>query len=124
MSAYDGKVCISLTSSGDLSSNQYQFVALNSSGQVALAGDGERADGILDSEPDAANKVATVAIPNGARVLVKAGAATTAGGPVASDASGKAVDATSGDSVLGTFVEAASADGDVVAILFSVGNVV
>lgn len=122
MAIYDNKSCISLPSSGDLSSNQYQFVSINSSGQIALAGLGARADGVLESQPEAAGRTATVTVPNGGKVKVKAGAATTAGGAVASDASGKAVDATSGDTILGTFIDAAGAGDEVVTIVFSVGG--
>jgi len=115
MAYYDNQKCVSFEAGSDLSSNQFQFVDVSADGQVDLSGDGAYAIGILQNEPAAAGRAAEVAI-NG-KTQVKCGGTVTAGGPVASDASGQAVDATSGDVILGEAMEA-GASGEVITILF------
>lgn len=108
--------CVSFEAGQDLSSKQFYFVSVSADGQVDPTGDGAYAIGVNHSDVDAAGKAADVVISGKTKVV--AGASTTRGGPVASDANGKAVDAASGDVILGEFLEAASADGDIVTILF------
>lgn len=106
----------------DLSTKQYFFVKVvnnNGIGQIALAGDGEFAIGVLQNKPSAAGDDAKVAISGIAKV--EAGGTITAGGPVAVDASGNAVAASSGDIVVGVAMDSA-VDGDLVGVLLDARN--
>jgi len=111
-----GKV-VSLPAGADHSSNQFKLVKLNSSGQVVLAGDGEQAIGILQDKQSTTGSPCNVEI-GPARTKVMAGAAGTNGGPFACNASGKAVDAITGEAILGYFTETPGGDGEIVEVLF------
>jgi hypothetical protein len=115
MAFEENKISVTLPASGNLSASQYCFVEVNSSGQAAVAGDGAHADGILQNDPAAAGRAAEVAI--GGVVKVLCGGVVTRGGPVGSDAAGKAVNAASGDIILGTALET-GANGAIIAMLF------
>lgn len=114
MAYKENETLVSYEASTDLSGNQYQLVSLNSSGQLALTGDGARAIGVLQNKPDAQGKAGTVTTDGKARV--KVGASITQGGVMASDSNGKAVDAASGDWIQGEFVEDASAADEVTTV--------
>ena len=107
--------CVSLVAGADLSAKQFFFVSVSADGQVDPTGDGAYAVGVLQNKPDAAGKAAEVAI--GGIVKVEAGGTVTRGGPVASDAAGNAVNAASGDVILGEALET-GADGQRIEILF------
>jgi hypothetical protein len=109
--------CVSMLAASDLSAAQYRFVTVNGSGKIAQTGDGAEADGILQDDPAAADRPGEVMAGIGLSKVV-AGAATTAGGNAASDSVGRAVDAITGDAVMGKFMEAAGAAGDIITILF------
>jgi hypothetical protein len=109
--------CVTVPSSGDLSSAKYKFVTVNSSGQVATTGDGAQADGVLQNDPGAAGRAATVMVGVGISKVV-AGGTVTRGGDVGSDSSGRAVDAASGDAIVGQALEAATTAGQVITLLF------
>jgi len=115
MAFEDNKQAVTIPASGDLSASQYCFVEVNSSGQVAVLGAGLSADGILQNDPNAAGRAAEVAI--GGIVRVKCGGVVTRGGPVASDSAGKAVNAATGNIILGTALET-GANGAIIAMLF------
>jgi hypothetical protein len=120
-----------LEASADLSANRYQFVTVNSSGQVAVAAAGDPAIGVLQNKPAAAGRSATVRVLGVSKV--KAGAALTKGDQVASNASGKAVTATKAtvntsdtgvasdpviaSNVLGIALESAAAADEVISVL-------
>ena len=89
---------------GDLSADQFKFVALAADGQVELCGAGAQAIGVLLNDPAAAGRAATVVVSGD--VMVKCGGTVTRGGAVAVDASGLAVDATTGDVIMGYAREA------------------
>jgi hypothetical protein len=107
---------VTLEAGQDLSSSQFYFVAVAADGQVDPAGAGVYAEGVLQNDPDAAGLAANVQISGITKVV--AGGAVSVGDAVASNASGKAATAGSGDTVLGTALEAATADGDIIAVLF------
>lgn len=111
-----GKV-VNIFAAEDLSAKQFRFVKLNSSGKATLSSLGADAIGVLQDDPDALDKAAAVMIGSGITKVV-AGAATHAGFGVMSDSTGRAVDSATGDAVLGFFLEAASAAGDIVSMLF------
>lgn len=117
MAYYDNQKCVSFEAGSDLSANQFQFVDVSADGQVDLTGAGAYAVGVLQNDPAAAGRAAEVAV--GGKTQVKCGGTVTAGGPVSSDANGKAVDAASasGDIILGEAMEA-GANNEVITILF------
>ena len=88
----------------DLSAAQFKFVTLEADGQVDLADSaGENCVGVLLVEGAAARAVTVVMTGS---VMVEAGGTVTAGGAVATDATGRAVDATTGDIIMGYAREA------------------
>jgi len=108
--------CISRTAGADLSGSQYCFVKLDSSAQVVLAGDGQDAIGVLQNDP-ASGEAATVMVGSGV-TKVKAGGSSTNGGDVGIDSTGRAVDAASGDYIMGSFLEQPTAANNIVSMLF------
>lgn len=111
---------ISLPASGDLSAAQYKFI-VTSSGKAAVAGAGASAVGVLQNDPDAVDRAATVAIEGIVKVV--AGAAFSLDAEIMSDASGRAITATSTNMILGTALEAATAAGQIVKVLFQKNGV-
>lgn len=100
---------------------QRRFVIVTSTGitEGTVAGD---AVGVsFGSVPATAGTSRAIAVVtnNGCRVEVEAGAAVTAGNDVASDAEGRAVNATTGNTILGKALTAATAAGEVVEVLFA-----
>ncbi len=88
----------------DLSAAQFKFVTLEADGQVDLADSaGENCIGVLLVEGEAARAVTVVMTGS---VMVEAGGTVTNGGAVATDATGRAVDATTGDIIMGYAREA------------------
>jgi len=86
--------------------SQFTFVAGPASdGQIDPCGAGARACGVALNAAAAAGQAVTVAYDG--RVTVKAAGTITRGAAVASDASGEAVAAASGDVILGYALEAA-----------------
>lgn len=110
--------CMTFTAGADLSTAQYKFVKLNSSGQIILATAGDPAIGVLYDNP-VSGAVGAVRPLDGRKTLVKAGAAlATKGVAIAADATGRAkaavLGATSSSYALGILVETAGAADDVV----------
>jgi len=88
----------------DLSAAQFKFVTLEADGQVDLADSaGENCLGVLLVEGEAARAVTVVMTGS---VMVEAGGTVTNGGAVATDATGRAVDATTSDIIMGYAREA------------------
>ena len=82
-------VKVSLVAGGDLSSSQYRFVKLNSSGQViAVAAATDRPIGVLQNSP-ASGGVAEVLISGGTKLVL--GGTVTEGGIVSPSSTGTAV---------------------------------
>lgn len=115
MATQDNMLCVTLEAGADLSTKQFYFVSVASDGQIDPTGDGLDADGVLQDAPAAAGRAALVAIAG--KVKVVCGGVVTRGGPVASDSAGKAVNAATGDIILGTALET-GADGRIIEILF------
>lgn len=98
---------ISVPAGADLSASQYCFVTVDSNGKVVLTGDGAKADGVLQDDPDTSTETACVAIAGVTKM--KAGAAVTAGDSIASDSTGRGITAaTTGDVVMGKALTGAS----------------
>lgn len=111
--------CISVPANTDLSSYQYRFVTVNSSGNLALTGDGANADGVLQDKPAAAGRPGSMAI-EGVTKLIASGT-ITAGDDIASGASGVGVKATTGDIINARALESVS-DGELFSALLLAPN--
>ena len=104
----------------DLSTAQFKFVTLEADGQVALADSaGENCIGVLLVEGEA-DRAVTVALTGS--VMVEAGGTVTNGGAVATDATGRAVDATTNDIIMGYAMEAGVAGQKIQIELIQGGN--
>jgi len=92
-----------LVANADLSTHQFKFVDVNSSGKVILnVTAGAAVLGVLQDKPDAADKVATVVGTGGGQVSkVKAGATVASGALVMSDTAGLAITATGTNTAMG-----------------------
>jgi len=119
--ALEGRIDIRETfpASTDLSTNQYHFVTIDGSGQLALAGAGARAFVLVD-KPDAAGETGTVIVVGKTKVV--AGGTISAGNNVTPDASGEAVVAATGDEICGIAMEDAAA-GELCQVLVVNGGV-
>jgi len=107
--------CVTLEAGGDLSAGQYRFVELAADAQVDIvASAGGDAVGVLQNDPSAAGRAATVAVMGVSKVV--AGATVAAGDRLQSDANGAAIAAASGDIVLGRALTGGAA-GDVIEVL-------
>jgi hypothetical protein len=115
MATQDNMLCVTLEAGADLSTKQVYFVSVAADGQIDPTGDGLDADGVLQDAPAAAGRAALVAIAG--KVKVVCGGVVTRGGPVASDANGTAVNAATGDIILGVALET-GASGRIIEILF------
>jgi len=114
----------------DLSSNQYQIVKLDASGNIVLAGAGDKAIGILTDAP-VNGQYGSVAIAGITKVA--AGAAVAAGDYLSPDANGKAVKATDtavsdgtvagtqGTHIIGQALSAAGAADELVTVVLGRG---
>lgn len=109
---------VALEASTDLSARQYHFMKL-SSGQLALCGAGQDAIGVLQDDPAAAGRAGNVAMLG--IVKVKIGGTVTIDGDVASDSTGRAVDAASGDHILGKALEGGTVANTIIRVLVSPG---
>lgn len=115
MSYSENLQCFSRPAAADLSAKQYFAVKIDSSGNAAVAGAGERACGVLQNDPDAAGKAATIAFAGVSKV--QCGGDITIGNPVAVDSNGKAVAETTGDVwTIGIALET-GASGKIISIL-------
>ena len=106
---------ITVEAGSDLSAKQFYFMKVNSSGQLALVGDGADALGVLHNEPSEAGRPGTVCI--GGMTPIVFGGTVTAGDRVASDSNGKCVTRGTGDNCLGWCIEG-GASGETGTIVF------
>lgn len=107
--------CVTLEAGQDLSSSQYVFVTVAADGQIDPASADTFAEGVLQNDPDAAGAAANVQIDGVSKVL--AGGAISVGDAVAAATGGKAATAGTSSVILGTALEAATADGDIISVL-------
>lgn len=98
----------------DLSGSQFRFGTVAADGQVDPTGAGAFASGVIqDDNADEAGKAVALMLLGGGVSKVEAGAAITAGAEITSDASGRAVAATTGDRILGAAWESAGGAGEI-----------
>lgn len=123
--------CITVPANADLSTKQFYFVQVNSSGKAAVmaatslamhvTADGNRPDGVLYNDPDAADKAATVAVCGVVKVI--AGGTVAANGLVTSDNTGKAIAWTTNTLLCGRHMGTASAaSGDLIPVKLSLNS--
>lgn len=121
MAARGDQMCIGLIAEADLRLNQYQVVRVTAERRCNVASQNSvmRGMGVLQNTPNSGQN-ATVAILGETKVVAGAAIANV-GIPVAHNASGRVIAATSGLAVIGYNIEAAAADGDVICILLQNG---
>lgn len=117
-------VKVTLVAGGDLSTKQYTFVKLNSSGEaVAAAGATDIPIGVLQNKPTAGQE-AEVVVVGGTKIV--AGAAIGEGALVGTSAAGKAVALVAGTDttkyVVGTLLTESAADGNIVTAVVNCAN--
>lgn len=114
-------VKITLVAGEDLSSKQYTFVKLNSSGQaVAVAAATDRPIGVLQNAPSSGQE-AEVLVSGGTKLV--ASAAVTEGAVVGTTSAGKAVALTVGTDttkyILGTALIEVAADNEITTVVIN-----
>jgi hypothetical protein len=105
----------SINASVSLAANQFCFVDLNASGQLALSVAGADAIGVLQDKPGAGDP-GLVCGP-GDITKMQFGGTVAAGAPIISNATGQAVAGTAGSPALGYALQAGAA-GAISAVLF------
>jgi hypothetical protein len=115
MAYKESQISVTLEAGADLSANQFHFVTVDADGQLSVSTDGAASVGVLLNDPSAAGRAAEVCI--GGLTRVEAGGNITAGDPVASNATGEAIEAGSDDIILGTALTDGD-DGEVISIIF------
>ncbi len=88
---------ITLLAAADFSASQFLAVKVDSNGRAALAGAGDLAIGILQNDPDAIDKAATVGTEGVTKAVL--GATVAAGAEVQTDAAGKIITLAAGERV-------------------------
>ena len=117
-------VKVTLVARADLSSKQYTFVKLDSSGQaVAASGATDIPIGVLQNAPTSGQE-AEVLVVGGTKIV--AGAAIGEGALVGTGATGKAVALVAGTDttkyVVGTLLTESAADGNIVTAVINCAN--
>lgn len=92
---------VGLSASADLSTKQHRFVKMSAAMKVTLCGDGELPIGVLQNNPDADGKAATVAGVGSTTKIIAGSGGITYGSKVSSDANGAGVIAADGDWMAG-----------------------
>jgi hypothetical protein len=109
----------------DLSTKQYTFVKLNSSGQViAVAADTDSPIGVLQNAPTSGQE-ASVTIVGGTKLVASASATLGTVLAIGTTAAGKGVNRPVTDTTkytLGVYLQAPGADGDIVAAIVNCAN--
>lgn len=114
---------ITMEAGQDLSTKQYHFMTLATDGQIdPTAVAGARAVGVLQNDPSAAGRAASVGI--GGVTKVVAGGAITKGNFIASKNDGRAQVAASTNVMLGIALETSTNNGDIIAMLFAPGHTI
>lgn len=111
---------ISVQASTDLSSNQYMFVFVNSSGQLAASAVDGDIVGVLQDKPAAQGRAGNVAFAG--RTKIKLGGTVAAGNRVTSDASGNAIAIASGSAVSAGVALTSGTNGQIVDMLIQIAG--
>lgn len=105
-----------LVAAADLSASQFRFVEVNSTGKAAVPTLAGSVVGVRQNKPKA--NEATTIVHDGIS-FVEAGGAIAIGGLVTTDATGRAVAATTGQQTHGRALETASGAGVFIAVLLT-----
>ena len=108
-----------LEASGDLSAEQFTFMTA-AGGEATQAGAGVHVIGVLQNDPAAQGREAAIMADGVSKVV--AGAAVAVNANVTPDANGEAVTAGMGDVVAGVALQAAGAQGEIIAVLLRSGG--
>ena len=111
-----GTQFVSVPASGDLSTKQFYFGAINASGQVAVVGAGLAADGVIADKAAGQGRPSALQSMPGQIARVMAGAAFANGALLEADATGRAITQAAGK-ILAKALAAAGAAGDIVPVL-------
>ena len=115
MATKESLVSISLQSAADLSTiGQYRFGTVNASGQIAVSGADARQDGIIQDNPDAADRASQVGIFGVS--LLELGGVVTAGDEVKAGANGVGL---SGSTNSKTIALTSGVSGEIISVLKS-----
>lgn len=107
---------ITVLASADLSASQYCFMDLDTNGNAVLPAAGAATVGVNQDKPTALGQAMPLALPTSVS-KVYAGAAFNAGAQLMVTVAGQAITATTGNFVVGRALAAASAIGQLVAVL-------
>ncbi len=110
-----------LEASADLSANQHHMGAIDGNSEIVIAGASVAIAGVIQNKPNAQG-AATTMMRNGISKIV-AGAAVPAGVAIASNASGRAVQAVSTNFVIGESITSAGADGEIISVLLGATHI-
>lgn len=108
-----------IPASADLSANQFLFHVIDSSGELALAGDGTAAY-VLQNEPDAQGVGGVIRVLGSTEVVCGSGGVTM-GDRVTPDSAGKLKTAATGDIIRGIALQTLAADERGTILLDSLG---
>jgi len=108
-------VPITVEAAADLSAKQYYLGKITSTGVNVCSSQGEQADCVLYGKAAALGRAERCIIGGVAKVI--AGAVIAKGAQITTGAAGKAETVGSGDWIFGRALEAAAADGDIIAVL-------
>ena len=117
MAISENQTCITLEAAADLSAKQYYFVAVDSNGKAALTGDDGNPIGVLQNKPTA-GQAATICVDGVTKVYVQESDGLGAGYNVGCGSASAAKVSDTASYRLGVSLEAASADGDIISLLF------
>jgi len=105
----------SIDAAGDLSGAQFRFLAVDGNGRAVLAGAGVAVIGVAQDNNASAIDRAVAYMSDGLSKVVS-GDAVTIGAEVTSDATGRAVDAASGDRVAGIARLGSAGAGEIITV--------
>ena len=107
---------ISVPAGSDLSGNQFYFVYVNTSGQLALPASAHiDIDGVLQDKPNAAGRPGDMCVFGITKVV--SGGSVTVADYVTNDNTGKAVTATGGQKAHGRALTASTGSGQIITVL-------
>jgi len=107
---------ISLVAGEDLSSSQYYFVSVNTSGQAVKTGDDGNPVGVVQNKPES-GQAATIAIAGVTKLYIGTESGLGAGYNVGCDSNSAGKVSDTGSFRMGVALEDPTADGDIVSIL-------
>ena len=107
---------ISLVAGEDLSSSQYYFVAVDTSGQAVLTGDDGNPIGVVQNKPES-GQAATICVYGVTKLYIGTESGLGAGYNVGCDSNSAGKVSDTGSFRMGVTLEDPTADGDIVSVL-------